>query len=114
MEITIGLLKNAMAASKGTRFLIDGFPRQMDQALKFEETVRVRPSMYACMCVYVCKCPVPALTEREGEMHGYRCASVRTCCTLSAQRMKWSAGCCAAARPVAVWTITSSPSASGA
>ena len=40
MEITINLLKNAMEASKADRFLIDGFPRQMDQALKFEETVR--------------------------------------------------------------------------
>lgn len=52
MEITIKLLENAMKASiqqnhgkagweegKG-RFLIDGFPRKMDQALKFEEEVR--------------------------------------------------------------------------
>ncbi|QNQ00639.1 YALIA101S02e14686g1_1 [Yarrowia lipolytica] len=43
-EVTIGLLKNAMKESvaKGkTRFLIDGFPRKMDQALKFEEDVAV-------------------------------------------------------------------------
>lgn len=52
MEITIKLLENAMNAElekkrerpgwtdgKG-RFLIDGFPRKMDQALKFEEDVR--------------------------------------------------------------------------
>ena len=51
MEITIALLKNAMLkeieARAGTenwsggkgRFLIDGFPRKMDQALKFEEDV---------------------------------------------------------------------------
>lgn len=39
MEITIALLYNAMKASKGDRFLIDGFPRKMDQALKFEEVV---------------------------------------------------------------------------
>jgi len=51
MEVTVKLLENAMHAamkdkrpgdgwvgSKG-RFLIDGFPRKMDQALKFEETV---------------------------------------------------------------------------
>ncbi|TFK36866.1 UMP-CMP kinase [Crucibulum laeve] len=51
MEVTIKLLENAMRAAmnegrggdgwldgKG-RFLIDGFPRKMDQALKFEETV---------------------------------------------------------------------------
>ena len=54
MEVTIKLLENAMRAAlksrsgssgweagKG-RFLIDGFPRKMDQALKFEEDVRVR------------------------------------------------------------------------
>ncbi|KAJ2917611.1 hypothetical protein MD484_g2760, partial [Candolleomyces efflorescens] len=51
MEITIKLLENAMKAElengregegwangKG-RFLIDGFPRKMDQAVKFDETV---------------------------------------------------------------------------
>lgn len=51
MEVTIKLLENAMQAQleKDTsgagwaegqgRFLIDGFPRKMDQALKFEEDV---------------------------------------------------------------------------
>jgi UMP-CMP kinase len=45
MEVTIKLLENAMkaeldasGATKG-RFLIDGFPRKLDQAHKFEETV---------------------------------------------------------------------------
>jgi UMP-CMP kinase len=55
MEVTVQLLENAMTAAlqkylppsappsdiskaKG-KFLIDGFPRQMDQALKFEEAV---------------------------------------------------------------------------
>jgi len=51
MEVTIKLLENAMSAAleegrpgegwadgKG-RFLIDGFPRKMDQALKFDEDV---------------------------------------------------------------------------
>lgn len=49
-EVTIKLLENAMSAelqsSSGAgwtggkgRFLIDGFPRKMDQALTFEETV---------------------------------------------------------------------------
>lgn len=53
MEITVKLLENAMEAEiekkKGIetwsngkgRFLIDGFPRKMDQALKFEEVVRL-------------------------------------------------------------------------
>ncbi|OWP05812.1 hypothetical protein B2J93_930 [Marssonina coronariae] len=45
MEVTVQLLENAMrdvvSKSKDGRgkFLIDGFPRKMDQALKFEETV---------------------------------------------------------------------------
>ncbi|KAI5465915.1 adenylate kinase-domain-containing protein [Mariannaea sp. PMI_226] len=45
MEVTIKLLENSMAeslqksGSKKGRFLIDGFPRKMDQAIKFEETV---------------------------------------------------------------------------
>lgn len=48
MEVTIALLENAMkdtiASSgddkkKASRFLIDGFPRKLDQALKFEESV---------------------------------------------------------------------------
>ncbi|KAI1780089.1 uridylate kinase [Hypoxylon cercidicola] len=45
MEVTIALLEAAMRAvldrantSKG-KFLIDGFPRKLDQALKFEEAV---------------------------------------------------------------------------
>jgi len=44
MEVTVQLLENAItdvvkgAEGKG-KFLIDGFPRKMDQALKFEETV---------------------------------------------------------------------------
>ncbi|KAG6850465.1 UMP-CMP kinase [Arthromyces matolae] len=51
MEVTIKLLENAMHAAMSEnrseegwidgrgRFLIDGFPRKMDQAVKFDETV---------------------------------------------------------------------------
>ncbi|KNE59645.1 UMP-CMP kinase [Allomyces macrogynus ATCC 38327] len=39
MEITIKLLETAMLESGKSRFLIDGFPRKMDQADAFEETV---------------------------------------------------------------------------
>ena len=50
MEVTVKLLENAMrrqtessdntsAADGTTRFLIDGFPRKLDQAVFFEETV---------------------------------------------------------------------------
>lgn len=55
MEVTVKLLENAMRAAlsenrrgggwqdgKG-RFLIDGFPRKMDQAMKFDEDVSVPP-----------------------------------------------------------------------
>jgi UMP-CMP kinase len=45
MEVTIALLENAMREAMTTqgksKFLIDGFPRQMDQAVKFEEDVCV-------------------------------------------------------------------------
>lgn len=55
MEVTVKLIETAMHAAlksksgpgweggKG-RFLIDGFPRKMDQALKFDEDVRSQPS----------------------------------------------------------------------
>jgi UMP-CMP kinase len=45
MEVTVQLLENAMtevvnkSPEKKGKFLIDGFPRKMDQALKFEEAV---------------------------------------------------------------------------
>ena len=45
MEVTVQLLENAMTETLQTnksqkgKFLIDGFPRKMDQALKFEEAV---------------------------------------------------------------------------
>lgn len=47
MEVTIALLENAMketiasasSSKKGNRFLIDGFPRKLDQALQFEASV---------------------------------------------------------------------------
>lgn len=46
MEVTVALLENAMSdsikshpESKKHRFLVDGFPRKMDQAHKFEEVV---------------------------------------------------------------------------
>ncbi|KAK5280995.1 UMP-CMP kinase-like protein [Cryomyces antarcticus] len=43
MEVTVQLLENAMKSAMDHenkhKFLIDGFPRKMDQALKFEEAV---------------------------------------------------------------------------
>jgi len=39
MEITIGLLEKAMIEIDSNRFLIDGFPRKLDQALAFEKEI---------------------------------------------------------------------------
>ncbi|RAO73950.1 uncharacterized protein BHQ10_009962 [Talaromyces amestolkiae] len=58
MEVTVALLSNAMASileqnsSKTTpaRFLIDGFPRQIDQAHFFEETVCVSKLVLFLVC----------------------------------------------------------------
>eukprot|EP00033_Pygsuia_biforma_P001661 GCRY01001863.1.p1 GENE.GCRY01001863.1~~GCRY01001863.1.p1 ORF type:complete len:191 (-),score=31.03 GCRY01001863.1:74-646(-) len=40
MHITIGLLKDEMLKSEKHIFLIDGFPRRLDQGLAFEEQVK--------------------------------------------------------------------------
>lgn len=57
MEVTIKLLENAMrdkmgSSISGRRFLIDGFPRQMDQAVKFDESVSLTfpPSFRSDRC----------------------------------------------------------------
>ncbi|KAK3837445.1 MAG: adenylate kinase-domain-containing protein [Linnemannia gamsii] len=67
MEVTIALLENAMLASGQTRFLIDGFPRKMDQALKFEEAVV--PSKF----ILYFECPEEVMLKRlmkRGETSG--------------------------------------------
>jgi UMP-CMP kinase len=67
MEITISLLKAAMLASKKTRFLIDGFPRKMDQAEAFERNVI--PSEF----VLYFECPEEEMLKRllkRGETSG--------------------------------------------
>lgn len=71
MEVTIALLENAMKAAQaqanegaegakgaGGRFLIDGFPRKLDQALKFEESV------CAAEFVLFYDCPEAAMEAR--------------------------------------------------
>ncbi|KAI7866320.1 adenylate kinase-domain-containing protein [Spinellus fusiger] len=71
MEVTIALLQQAMteamANQQGNRFLIDGFPRKMDQAVKFEEVVV--PSK---MVLYF-ECPEEVMLKRlmkRGESSG--------------------------------------------
>ncbi|EHY52136.1 bifunctional uridylate/adenylate kinase [Exophiala dermatitidis] len=62
MEITVKLLENAMRAnldSEGRgKFLIDGFPRKMDQAMYFEQAVC--PSK----CTIFLDCPEDVMRER--------------------------------------------------
>jgi UMP-CMP kinase len=67
VEITLELLKNAMGASGSNRFLIDGYPRKMDQALKFEEVIT------PCKAVLFFDCPEDVMLERllkRGETSG--------------------------------------------
>ena len=73
MEVTVQLLENAMTEvvnkdnDKRGKFLIDGFPRKMDQALKFEETVC--PSKF----VLFYDCPEEEMQKRllkRGETSG--------------------------------------------
>ncbi|KAJ3195213.1 hypothetical protein HK101_000807 [Irineochytrium annulatum] len=68
MEVTIGLLKEAMEASSGSSgFLIDGFPRQLDQAIAFERTVA------PCRFALFFDCPENILEQRllkRGETSG--------------------------------------------
>lgn len=62
MEVTVTLLKDAMQreldSGKKTRFLVDGFPRKMDQAVFFEQSVC--PSK----CTIFLDCPEDVMKER--------------------------------------------------
>ncbi len=53
VEVTLALLRSSMRCSRGTKFLVDGFPRAMDQAAAFE--VRYYP----------CPCPCRAAGHRR-------------------------------------------------
>ena len=58
MEITVGLIKAHMKKSGGERFLVDGFPRAVDQAVLFEEKVGT------CKKVLFFDCPLETMQER--------------------------------------------------
>lgn len=62
MEITLALLQRAMTKSieegKTTKFLIDGFPRKMDQAIKFEEDIAIS------QLVLFFECPEQVMLQR--------------------------------------------------
>lgn len=57
-EITINLLKTAMSKSSSHKFLIDGFPRAVDQGVAFEKAV------CESTAVIFYDCPESALEER--------------------------------------------------
>lgn len=64
MEVTVKLLENAMQAeldsnkNHSARFLIDGFPRKMDQAVFFEQSV------CSSRCTIFLDCPEEVMRER--------------------------------------------------
>lgn len=59
MHITIGLLRRAMIeAGEGGRFLVDGFPRDVEQGVEFERRVCGSKAMLFFSC------PEAVLTER--------------------------------------------------
>ena len=65
--MTITLLKNAMVLSGGTVFLVDGFPRALDQAVEFES------SILPCKACLFFDCPEDEMEKRllkRGETSG--------------------------------------------
>ncbi|KNE64646.1 hypothetical protein AMAG_10003 [Allomyces macrogynus ATCC 38327] len=69
MAVTIDLLRSAMSASPNSAgFLIDGFPRELDQGLAFESALSLTPD-----AVLFFDCPLPVLEQRllkRGETSG--------------------------------------------
>ena len=66
-QVIIGLLRAAMVTSGAKEFLIDGFPRAMDQAARFEEMVK------PCQMVLFFDCPEEVMEARllkRGETSG--------------------------------------------
>ena len=58
MSVTIALLRNAMVRSGGSTFLIDGFPRALDQGEAFERDIK------QCTCVLFYDCPEDEMERR--------------------------------------------------
>jgi hypothetical protein len=50
LQVIIGLLRSAMVRSGGSQFLIDGFPRALDQAEMFERMVKPAELVLAFDC----------------------------------------------------------------
>ena len=58
MQVTIALIKAAMVKSKSSLFLIDGFPRALDQGHEFESTIK------ACSLILFFDCPLETMQDR--------------------------------------------------
>mmetsp|Transcript_32547 Transcript_32547/g.40891 ORF Transcript_32547/g.40891 Transcript_32547/m.40891 type:complete len:740 (-) Transcript_32547:287-2506(-) len=70
VEITVGLIKNAMEASGGRKFLIDGFPRSIDNT---EGWFNVMADDVNISMVLLFDCPEEVMTQRllkRGETSG--------------------------------------------
>ena len=66
-EVTLGLIKKAMASSSQKTFIIDGFPRAVDQGEAFEASIK------PCDFVLFLDCPKETMQERllkRGETSG--------------------------------------------
>ena len=72
LETTIALLQDAMAKSSETTFLIDGFPRALDQAHAFEKQARNLPTP-VLPCGHACPAGCDALAT------SYENSSARPC-----------------------------------
>lgn len=61
IETTLSLLRKAMTKNEKTTFLIDGFPRSIDQAKRFEEEIR------CCKAVLFFECSEETMVKRLTE-----------------------------------------------
>ncbi len=106
MEVTIKLLENAMREAmnndnNANKFLIDGFPRQMDQAIKFDASV----SKHSCQ--------LSSDRTDQAERHTpRRFAPRRSSCSWSALRLPSRSASLSVARPRDAMTTTQSQSRS--
>jgi hypothetical protein len=74
LQVIIGLLRSAMVKAGAKNFLIDGFPRALDQAECFEKLVKAPEMVLAFDCPEVgCRflgtlafdCPAACKSDRE-------------------------------------------------
>lgn len=61
LQVTIGLLKNAMLKSRSNMFLVDGFPRALDQAETFERDILPCQTVSQLFCQHACRVPGMAI-----------------------------------------------------